>query len=163
MKRTNWWIDTFSPGGHSTLKWVGVFGAKRRTVGLKNGFLAKIGAKELQFYRKFWGKELKSRAKNGLCERQNSKNLPIVGLKIKNFRQWGLPNWSKLQLGVWSQLPDSLKKGVLTARHTRISLSCVCPSHPDRHLCPTLNLIKICCFQENVKVKRCVVWYNLVK
>ena len=38
------------PGvGHSTLKWVGVFGEKRRTLGLKNGFGAKIGARELQF------------------------------------------------------------------------------------------------------------------
>ncbi len=56
--------------GHSTLKLVGVFGAKRRSLGLKNGFLAKMGTKEpglkssVQFFVRY--KELKFGRKWGL-------------------------------------------------------------------------------------------------
>ena len=57
-------------------------------------------------------------------ERQNWKNLPIVWLKIKNFRNLGSSELDQNETGSKSdELPE---KGVLTAGHTPIALSGEC-------------------------------------
>ena len=55
----------------------------RRTLGLKNGFWAKIGAKELQFERYFWGKaEIRSKLALGVAKLDK---FAIVLIKNQEF------------------------------------------------------------------------------
>ena len=86
-------------GGHSALKWVRVFSTKRGTLGLKNRFLAKIGAKELEFLRIF---EVKSWNSGDMgFENSAAKFKKFVLVKNQEVRKLGSSHGSKLQLGVW--------------------------------------------------------------
>ena len=78
--------------GHLTLKWVGVFGAKRRTLGLKNGFWQKKGLKSGL-------KELKFRRKWALGAAKLEK-FANFGVKIQEFRKLGSSEWDQTANGV---------------------------------------------------------------